>query len=84
MELRDYPEWATTFSEPDIFPERENSLSENIERVHTAKAYFDKLQQKTFGHHIDPRDVNIGHVYTLNDCIKFAENKKKINEKIQK
>ncbi len=84
MELRDYPEWNETVVDENLFQEREKDLPKNTQRVREAQKYFLDIMTKAFHESINIQDINTGYVYILNDCIAFAKNKEKYNEKIKK
>ena len=85
MKLANFPELKETYVDEKLFTERQEELPKVTRAVEAAKKYFGDLSHKrSMKEDFTIKDINPGHVYMLDQCISFAENKRAINDKIGK
>jgi hypothetical protein len=88
MKLSTLPELNKSITDKDLYREREKNLLENIQEIKNASEYFAHIRTTIDNNHTNYKiyiqNINTGHIHILNECIKFAENKRIINDRIDK
>ena len=87
LKLSNFPEHKDNFNYNDpewkLFKEWSESLPTLIIKVENAMKYFYELESKSYNEKIDIKEVNTWYVFTLHECLEFAQNKKDINDAIE-